>query len=166
MPVVKNPPANAEDRRDEAVIPESGRSPGEGHGNPLLYSCLENPIDRGAWRTTQSLGSQRAGHSWSNLDLTHISSLPDKQVSAVTPWILLPPGFRALICSEASIFWWIQDKSLIFSLFSFISCDQERQFPSSLMTRWACRFPIRFWKLGLLHKRNVLKLNAYDILIL
>ena len=40
---------NAEDTRDTGSIPGSGRSPGEGHCNPLQYSCLENPIDRGAW---------------------------------------------------------------------------------------------------------------------
>ena len=47
--VVKNPPANAGDIRDMGLIPGSGRSPGEGHDNPLQYSCLENPMDRGAW---------------------------------------------------------------------------------------------------------------------
>ena len=47
--VVKNPPANAEDIRDESSIPGLGRSPGGGHGIPLQYSCLENPMDRGAW---------------------------------------------------------------------------------------------------------------------
>ena len=47
---VKNPPANAGDVRDLGSIPESGRSPGGGHGNPLQYSCLENPRDRGAWQ--------------------------------------------------------------------------------------------------------------------
>ena len=41
--VVKNPPANARDIRDANSIPESGRSPGGEHGNPLQYSCLENP---------------------------------------------------------------------------------------------------------------------------
>ena len=50
--VVKNPPAKAEDARDAGLIPGSGRSPGGGHGNPLQYSCLENPMDRGAWRAT------------------------------------------------------------------------------------------------------------------
>ena len=49
-PVVKNPPANAGDIRDSGLIPGSGRSPGEGHGHPPQYSCLENPTDRGAWR--------------------------------------------------------------------------------------------------------------------
>ena len=46
--MVKNPPANAGDAGDEGSIPGSGRSPGGGNGNPLQYSCLENPIDRGA----------------------------------------------------------------------------------------------------------------------
>ena len=47
--VVKNLPANADDTGDTGSIPESGRSPGERNGNPLQYSCLENPMDRGAW---------------------------------------------------------------------------------------------------------------------
>ena len=50
--VVKNLPANVGDIRDAGLIPEFGRSPGEGHGNPSQYSCLENSMDRGAWRTT------------------------------------------------------------------------------------------------------------------
>ena len=48
-PVVKNPPANAGDKRIMDSIPVLGRSPGEGHRNPLQYSCLENLIDRGTW---------------------------------------------------------------------------------------------------------------------
>ena len=47
---VKKMPANARDKRDMGSIPGSGRSPGEGNGNPLQYSCLENPTDRGAWQ--------------------------------------------------------------------------------------------------------------------
>ena len=50
--MVKNLLANAEDIRDVGSIPGSGRSPGEGNGNPLQYSCLENPADRGAWWAT------------------------------------------------------------------------------------------------------------------
>ena len=60
--MVKNLPANAGDVRDMDSIPGSGRSPGEGNGNSLQYSCLENPIDRGAWHTVawlQSIGSKR-----------------------------------------------------------------------------------------------------------
>ena len=47
---------------DPGSIPGSGRSPGEGHGNPLQYSCLENSMDRGAW--LQSMRSQRIEHNW------------------------------------------------------------------------------------------------------
>ena len=50
--MVKNPPANAGVVRDLGLIPGSGRSPGEGNGNSLQYSCLENPMDRGAKGTT------------------------------------------------------------------------------------------------------------------
>ena len=51
-PVVKNLPANAGDTGDVGSIPGSGRSPGVGNDNPLQYSCLENPMDRGAWWAT------------------------------------------------------------------------------------------------------------------
>ena len=50
--MVKNLSAHAEDLRDAGLIHWSGRSPGRGHGNPLWYSCLENPRHRGAWRAT------------------------------------------------------------------------------------------------------------------
>ena len=50
--MVRNPAANAGDARDTGSILGSGRSPGEGHGNPLQYSCLENPMDRVAWWAT------------------------------------------------------------------------------------------------------------------
>ena len=50
--VVKNLSARAGNARDAGLIPESGRSPGEGNGNSFQYSCLENPMDRGAWRAT------------------------------------------------------------------------------------------------------------------
>ena len=56
--MVKNPPANA---GDVALIPRSGRTTGEGNGNPLQYSCLENSMDREAWQATvlQSMESQK-----------------------------------------------------------------------------------------------------------
>ena len=65
--VVKNPPANA---GDVGLISGLGRSPGEGNGKPPQYSCLENPMDRGAWRV-QTMGSE----SLSNLR-TQATSLP------------------------------------------------------------------------------------------
>ena len=49
---VKNPPANARDLRDLGLIPGLGKSPGEGNDNPFQYSCLENPMPRGAWQAT------------------------------------------------------------------------------------------------------------------
>ena len=60
--VVKNPPARAGDVRGMGSIPGWGRSPEGGHGNPLQYSGLENPMDRGAWWTTV--------HSVTELDMT------------------------------------------------------------------------------------------------
>ena len=69
--VVKKLPTSALDIRDTGSIPESGRSPGEEHGNPLQYSCLENPMDRGAWwaavhRVTKSWTRlmQLSTHAW------------------------------------------------------------------------------------------------------
>ena len=50
--MVKNPPANAGDIKDTGSIPGLGRSAGAGNGNPLQYSYLENPVDRGAWWAT------------------------------------------------------------------------------------------------------------------
>ena len=67
--MVKNSPSNEEDRRGVGLIPSSGRYPGGGHGNPLQFSCLENPMDRGV--RLQSVGWQRVGHGWSNLAHTH-----------------------------------------------------------------------------------------------
>ena len=58
--VAKNPPGNAE---DTGLIPGSGRSPGGGNGNALQYSCLGNPMDRGAWLDTVHR-VQRVGHDW------------------------------------------------------------------------------------------------------
>ena len=58
--MVKNPPTKAGDIRDVASIPGSERSPGEGHGNPLQYSCLKNPRDRGAWQATAHGGDKKS----------------------------------------------------------------------------------------------------------
>ena len=66
--VAKNPPANAGVARDTGSIPGLGRSPGVGNGNPLQYSCLKNPMDRGA-RGLQSMGSQRV---WTQLSTMHV----------------------------------------------------------------------------------------------
>ena len=49
---------------DPGLIPGEERSPGEGNGSPLQYSCLENPMDREAWWATDHSGGHRVGHSW------------------------------------------------------------------------------------------------------
>ena len=59
--MVKNPPAKAGDIRDAGSTSGSGRSPGGGHGNPLQYSCLENPMEEEPGGL-QSMGSQRVGY--------------------------------------------------------------------------------------------------------
>ena len=61
--VVKNLPANAKDIRDAISLPGSRRSPGVGNGNTLQYSCLENPMDRGAWWATV----HEVAKSWTQL---------------------------------------------------------------------------------------------------
>ena len=61
--VVKNLPANARDIRDTGSIVGLGRSHGEGNGNPLQYSCLESPMDRGTWRARV----HRVTQSWTQL---------------------------------------------------------------------------------------------------
>ena len=71
--VAKNPPANAGDAGDLGWIPGSGRSPGEKNDNPLQYSCLENLVDRGAWRG--------ADHGISESDTTERLTLPSFHIS-------------------------------------------------------------------------------------
>ena len=83
---VENLPANAGDTGDLGLIPGSGRSPGGGHGHPLQYSCLENPMDRGAW-SLQSIGSQRVRHNWSDWVCTHASLPSCLSVSLSRDWL-------------------------------------------------------------------------------
>ena len=75
-PKVKNLPASAGDTVDVASIPGSGRSPGGGNGNPLPYSCLKSPTDRGAWWATVH-GIERVRH--------------DRETNAHTGFIMLMP---------------------------------------------------------------------------
>ena len=76
-------------------MPGSGRSPGAGNGNPLPYSCLENPMDRGAWLAT-STGSQRVGHDWA----TSLTSLYN-DAKAKTP-VLWPPHAKSWLIGKDS----------------------------------------------------------------
>ena len=73
--------ASAWNAGDPGSIPGLGRSPGEGNGNPLQYSCLKNPMDGGAWRATVR-GVPRVGHDWATSLSLFLSSVP---TSAATP---------------------------------------------------------------------------------
>ena len=116
--VVKNPPAHAGDAWDQGLIPGSGRSPGGGHGNPLQYSCLENPMDRGAWwamihgvaksrtqlkRLTHSLFYIRVG-----------SDIRNQNDAELKSWALGTNSFRFKFChlvmetlKAFSFRWWL-----------------------------------------------------------
>ena len=91
--VVKKPLANTENVTDAGSIPGLGRSPGEGHGNPLHYSCLENSMDRGAWWAIV----HRVIKSWTRLsDLAHTYAVLH-QASSLANIMNIQPGF----CPEA-----------------------------------------------------------------
>ena len=80
VPVVKNLPANAGDIRDMASIPGLGRFSGGGNGNPLQYSCLENPMDRGTWQATvHGVTKSQTGLDYTGNNLT------------LLPWIITVP---------------------------------------------------------------------------
>ena len=78
--MVKNLPANAGDAREADSVSQLGRSPEEGHGNPLQCSCLENPMDKGAWWATV----HGVAESWTRLsDLAHTRTMPSVVVSGI-----------------------------------------------------------------------------------
>ena len=87
--MIKNPPANAGDIRDLGSVPGSGRPPGEGNGSPLQYPCLENPMDRGAWRA-----AVHGVQSWTQLKHTGHNSRKSRRFS--------PPGKMRTITAETS----------------------------------------------------------------
>ena len=103
---------------DLVLIPGLGRSPGGGHGNPLQCSCLESPMDRGAWRATvEPMGSQRIGHDWvprHSTVLARVAVMEDvmgwrfrrSHVHDWSPGTQLGPWTRAQLC--ASPWWWCQ----------------------------------------------------------
>ena len=92
--MIKNPPANA---GDAGSVPGSGRFPGGGNGNPLQYSCLENPMDRGAWRAAVHgvAGSDitehaHIRHNQETLEINeHLSYFKPPPWRMWFPWLLL-----------------------------------------------------------------------------
>ena len=85
--VVKNPPPNARDVRDAVSIPGSGSSPGGGHGNLPQYSCLENPMDRGAWRATvYEVMKSQTWLKWLSTHTTHVSNMRNVYLKVLS-WV-------------------------------------------------------------------------------
>ena len=102
--MVKNLPANVGEVRDVGLIPGLGRTPGGGHGNPLQYSCQENPMDRGAWQAPQghkgsdtTEATQHAAHThaeekhecWNQPALDLLPSLLCTVCVCLGKWLLL-----------------------------------------------------------------------------
>ena len=100
--LVKNPPVNTGDPRDVGSIPGSGISPGEGNGNPLQYSCLENPRDRGDWRATVH------GVSKSQTRLKQLSTLSTRSPSLYSKMgPLKSQNLNFLNCKDAQVLTWV-----------------------------------------------------------
>ena len=119
---VKNLPANAGDTGDAVLIPGWGRSPGAGTGQPLQYSCLGNPMDRGAWWA--------AVHGVTE-SLTRLSAPQKRVVSCYTQWLLLWTDFiidfKNVRCSS------VHDRQSYISgpLFSSLIKDMNLIWPKS-----------------------------------
>ena len=96
---VRNLPANAGDEGDAGSIPGSGRAPGEGNGNPLQYSCLENPKDREAWWATVH-GIAKSWTQPKQLSGAHTQSLPNnsglKEIGVLSH-LKVVPSMRRLV---------------------------------------------------------------------
>ena len=92
--VVKNPPTNAGDIRDTGSVPGSERFPRGGNGNPLQYSCLENPMDGGAWRATvHGITESQTWLKWLSMpvDAVYIHYMKVKVKSLSHVWLFLTP---------------------------------------------------------------------------
>ena len=132
---VKNPPANAGKVRNLGSIPGSERSPGRGNGNPLQYSCLENPMDRGAWRAMV----HRVAESWTCLKqlsaLTHThKSSPFPKGKPIFPKRM--PAFLGLL--SWPWLWGAQDKNSV-------GCHKlQRLIPTVIIPHFPSKLAIHF----------------------
>ena len=130
----KNLPTNARDLRDLGSIPGSGRSPGGGHGNPLQYSCLDNPMDRVAWRATVHRVTKNL--TWLKWLSTHsINRLCDGGSSSVQAWIILPFPSFLITCFRPLVSIWY---SLEHPRDILVVISKRSFYIASL-------FPIEFW---------------------
>ena len=88
----KEPTCQCRDLRDVGLIPGLGRSSGGGHGNPLQYSCLENPMDRGTWRAiVHGVAKSRTRLKWLSMHTHRIKKAPHGWFQATNSWI---PGLQ------------------------------------------------------------------------
>ena len=106
--VVKNPPANA---GGDGLIPGSGRSPGGGNGNPLQYSCLENPVDRGAWWATV----HGVAETWTWLSSSSLLASTGCAHVKQTLTLLPPVVISFFLLLNLANFWNKQSTSVVFS---------------------------------------------------
>ena len=102
--VVKNPPASAGDLRDSSLVPGLGSSLRGGHGDPLQYSCLKSPMDRGAWQATVhgvtkscTVLKRLSTHTYRHTH-TQTHTHADKQVTQVLPLPSCVPVCESLTC--------------------------------------------------------------------
>ena len=112
--VVKNLPASAGDVRDSGLIPGLGRSPGGGNGNPLQYSCLENPMDRGAWQATVHRVAK--SRTWmkrlSTHACLHLTTFQNRNLLVAKSWLALKfsclksshETLELVVCSDSILF--------------------------------------------------------------
>ena len=140
--VVKDLPASAGDARDVGSIPGSGRSPGEGNGSPLQYSCLENPLDRGAWRATVHgvTKSQTCLNDWAST-AQFCSNLGEGEVAQSCRTLCDPmdcslPGSSVHGIFQAIVLEWI---AISFSRNFLEICDNFKTLAGELLNLEYCR---------------------------
>ena len=119
--VVKNLPTSAGDIRDMASVPGLGRSSGGGHGNPLQYSCLENPMDRGAWLATVHRVAK------SQTQLKPLCTARNLIIVILIVFYIISVGFNSMnfmVCFN----WCFCSSSYAGSIFSFMSQNWQLNF--------------------------------------
>ena len=158
----KESACNAGNARDAGSIPGSGRSPEGGNGNPLQYSCMENPMDRGAWQATV----HRAAKSWTHMHSVQFSSV--QSLSRVwlfaTPWTAAhrppcPSPTPGVYPNSCPLSQWCHP-TISSSVVPFSSCPQS--FPASMSFQMSQPFPSGGQSIGVSASTSVLPMNTQD----